>query len=71
MNNSNEKIIKIVNINTYMCADNEVILCGEAYSSNWEAENVQIRIDAHEVLEWVNMKDIKEKYIEYINKIVD
>ncbi len=66
-----EKIIKFQDINTFMCYEDEVILCGKALSTNWEEEEVQIRMNMHEVLEWIDKKYIKEKYIEYVKKIVD
>ena len=66
-----EKIIKLEDIHTMACFDGELILNGTGYSTNWYEKNIQIRINTHEVLEWINIQYIKEKHLEYINKIVD
>ena len=52
-------------INTFSCSDNEVYLSGK----DEEGKDFTIVLNAFELLEWVDIKHIKEQTLKYIDKL--
>ena len=52
-------------INTFSCSDNEVYLSG----TDEEGKDLTIVLNAFELLEWLDMKYIKEQTLKYIDKL--
>tara|TARA_R110002096_G_scaffold68022_2_gene164517 strand:+ start:1853 stop:2035 length:183 start_codon:yes stop_codon:yes gene_type:complete len=52
-------------INTFSCSDNEVYLSGK----DENGKDLTIVLNAFELLEWVDMKYIKEQTLKYIEKL--
>ena len=52
-------------INTFSCSDNEVYLSG----TDEEGKDFTIVLNAFELLEWLDMKYIKEQTLKYIDKL--
>tara|TARA_R110002020_G_scaffold96958_1_gene231632 strand:+ start:12907 stop:13137 length:231 start_codon:yes stop_codon:yes gene_type:complete len=63
---TNEIIIKRMNdINTFSCTDNEITLRG----TDENGEEFIIVFSATDLLEWIDIKYIKEQTIKYIKKL--
>tara|TARA_R110000765_G_C18559280_1_gene563435 strand:+ start:66 stop:248 length:183 start_codon:yes stop_codon:yes gene_type:complete len=52
-------------INTFACSDNEVNLSG----TDEDGKDLTIVLNAFELLEWLDMKYIKEQTLKYIEKL--
>tara|TARA_Y100001973_G_C5208440_1_gene343454 strand:- start:9286 stop:9468 length:183 start_codon:yes stop_codon:yes gene_type:complete len=52
-------------INTFSCSDNEVYLSG----TDENGEDFTIVLSAFELLEWLDIKHIKEQTLKYIEKL--
>ena len=52
-------------INTFSCSDNEVYLSG----TDENGEDFTIVLSAFELLEWLDIKHIKEQTLKYIDKL--
>tara|TARA_R110002051_G_scaffold177777_2_gene247616 strand:- start:10163 stop:10345 length:183 start_codon:yes stop_codon:yes gene_type:complete len=52
-------------INTFSCSDNEVYLSG----TDEDGKDLTIVLNAFELLEWLDMKYIKEQTLKYIDKL--
>ena len=52
-------------INTFSCSDNEVYLSG----TDEDGKDLTIVLNAFELLEWLDMKYIKEQTLKYIEKL--
>jgi hypothetical protein len=52
-------------INTFACSDNEIYLSG----TDENGEDLTIVLNALEVLEWLDIKYIKEQTLKYIDKL--
>ena len=53
------------NINTFACSDNEIYLSG----TDENGDDLTIVLNAIEVLQWLDMKYIKEQSIKYIKEL--
>ncbi len=53
------------NINTFQCIENEVFLVGK----DENGRDTTIVLNSLELLEWLDMKYIKEQTIKYIEKL--
>tara|TARA_R110001583_G_scaffold24164_1_gene88443 strand:+ start:193 stop:375 length:183 start_codon:yes stop_codon:yes gene_type:complete len=53
------------NINTFSCSDNEVYLSG----TDENGKDLTIVLNAFELLEWVDIKYIKEQTLKYIQNL--
>tara|TARA_R110002020_G_scaffold29237_2_gene92320 strand:+ start:4599 stop:4781 length:183 start_codon:yes stop_codon:yes gene_type:complete len=52
-------------INTFACSDNEIYLSG----TDENGEDFTIILNGIEILEWLDMKHIKEQTLKYIDKL--
>ena len=52
-------------INTFSCSDNEIYLSG----TDEEGKDFTIVLNSIEILEWLDMKHIKEQALKYIDKL--
>ena len=52
-------------INTFACSDNEIYLSG----TDENGEDLTIVLNAFELLEWLDIKYIKEQTIKYIKEL--
>ena len=52
-------------INTFSCSDNEVYLSG----TDEDGKDLTIVLNALELLEWLDIKYIKEQTLKYIKKL--
>ena len=53
------------NINTFSCSDNEIYLSG----TDENGDDLTIVLNAIEILEWLDIKYIKEQSIKYIKEL--